>query len=126
MKKVEAIVRPHLLDAVRTALQELEVVGMTISEVQGYGRQKGFTELYRGAEYAATLLPKIKIEVAVPSELVDKTVEAIAKSANTGHIGWKDLCHGSRQRGAHPNGGDERCSTVGSNEPLYSSREWER
>jgi nitrogen regulatory protein P-II 2 len=87
MKLVVAVIKPFKLNEVREALLRLGVTGMTATEVKGYGRQKGFTELYRGAEYAATLLPKIKIEVAVPSELVDKTVEAIAKSANTGHIG---------------------------------------
>ena len=87
MKLVFAVIKPFKLNEVREALLRLGVTGMTATEVKGYGRQKGFTELYRGAEYAATLLPKIKIEVAVPSELVDKTVEAIAKSANTGHIG---------------------------------------
>jgi nitrogen regulatory protein P-II 2 len=87
MKLVVAVIKPFKLNEVREALLRLGVTGMTATEVKGYGRQKGFTEMYRGAEYAATLLPKIKIEVAVPSELVDKTVEAIAKSANTGHIG---------------------------------------
>jgi nitrogen regulatory protein P-II 2 len=87
MKLLVAIIKPFKLNEVREALLGIGVTGMTATEVKGHGRQKGFTEMYRGAEYAATLLPKIKIEVAVPSELVDKTVEAIAKSANTGHIG---------------------------------------
>lgn len=87
MKKVEAIIRPHLLDAVRTALQELEVIGMTISEVQGYGRQKGHTETYRGAEYQIEFIPKIKIEVVVGDEIEEATVEAIIKTARTGKFG---------------------------------------
>ena len=87
MKKVEAIIRPHLLDAVRTALQELEVIGMTISEVQGYGRQKGHTETYRGAEYQIEFIPKIKIEVVVPDEVEEATVEAITRTARTGKFG---------------------------------------
>ena len=85
MKKVEAIIRPHLLDAVRTALQELEV--MTICEVQGYGRQKGHTETYRGAEYQIEFIPKIKIEVVVPDEVEEATVEAITRTARTGQFG---------------------------------------
>ena len=87
MKKIEAIIRPHLLDAVRTALQELEVIGMTISEVQGYGRQKGHTETYRGAEYQIEFIPKIKIEVVVADEIEASTVEAIIKTARTGKFG---------------------------------------
>src|SRR5213078_1122420 len=91
MKKVEAIVRPHLLDAVRTALQELEVIGMTISEVQGYGRQKGYTETYRGAEYQIEFIPKIKIEVVVPDEVEEATVEANTRTARTGKFGDRKI-----------------------------------
>jgi len=87
MKKVEAIIRPHLLDAVRTALQAVEVVGMTISEVQGYGRQRGHTETYRGTEYQIEFIPKTKIEVVVPDEMEEATVEAIIKTARTGKFG---------------------------------------
>ena len=87
MKKVEAIIRPHLLDAVRTALQEVAVVGMTISEVQGYGRQKGHTETYRGAEYQIEFIPKIKLEVVVADEIEDAAIEAIIKTARTGKFG---------------------------------------
>jgi nitrogen regulatory protein P-II 1 len=87
MKKIEAIVRPHLLDAVRTALQEMEVVGMTISEVQGYGRQRGHTETYRGTEYQIEFIPKIKIEVIVPDEIADGAIDAIIKTARTGKFG---------------------------------------
>jgi nitrogen regulatory protein P-II 1 len=87
MKKVEAIIRPHLLDAVRTALQEVDVHGMTISEVQGYGRQKGHTETYRGAEYQIEFVPKIKIEVVIPEEVEDFVVNAILRSAHTGKFG---------------------------------------
>ena len=87
MKKVEAIVRPHLLDAVKTALQEVGVVGMTVIEVKGFGRQKGHTETYRGSEYKVDFLPKVKIEVAIPSELVEKAIEAIQRTAKTGKFG---------------------------------------
>jgi nitrogen regulatory protein P-II 1 len=87
MKKVEAIIRPHLLDAVRNALHEVNVTGMTISEVQGYGRQKGHTETYRGTEYQIEFIPKIKIEVVVSEEIEDSVVEAIMKTARTGKFG---------------------------------------
>jgi nitrogen regulatory protein P-II 2 len=87
MKIVMAIIKPFKLDEVRDALTAIGVHGMTVTEVKGYGRQKGHTEIYRGAEYAVSFLPKIKIEVAVPSDQVDKTIEAIAGSAKTGQIG---------------------------------------
>jgi len=87
MKIIIAIIKPFKLEDVRNALNAIGVPGMTTTEVKGYGRQKGHTELYRGAEYAVTFLPKIKIEVAVPSELVERTIEAITTAAKTGHIG---------------------------------------
>jgi nitrogen regulatory protein P-II 1 len=87
MKKIEAIVRPHLLEAVKNALQEVGVVGMTISEVKGFGRQKGHTETYRGSEYKVELIPKVKIEVALPGELAEAAVEAVLKTAKTGKFG---------------------------------------
>ena len=87
MKLVSAIIKPFKLDDVREALSEISVQGMTVTEVKGFGRQKGHTELYRGAEYVIDLLPKIKVEIAVSSEQVEIAVEAIAKSANTGNIG---------------------------------------
>src|SRR5207244_6888570 len=87
MKLIIAIIKPFKLEDVRDALVAVGVQGMTASEVKGYGRQKGHTELYRGAEYAVSFLPKIKIEVAVPSDLVERTVEAIAAAAKTGQIG---------------------------------------
>src|SRR5919198_6719616 len=87
MKKVEAIVRPHLLEAVKNALQEVNVVGMTIGEVQGYGRQKGHTETYRGTEYQIEFIPKIKVEVIVPEDIEDSVVEAITRTARTGKFG---------------------------------------
>ncbi|HEY2943254.1 MAG TPA: P-II family nitrogen regulator [Vicinamibacteria bacterium] len=87
MKKIEAIVRPHLLEAVKNALQEVGVVGMTISEVKGFGRQKGHTETYRGSEYKVELIPKVKIEVALPEELTEGAVEAVLKTAKTGKFG---------------------------------------
>ncbi|MBA2352838.1 MAG: P-II family nitrogen regulator [Burkholderiales bacterium] len=87
MKKIEAIVKPFKLDEVREALSEIGVTGLTVTEVKGFGRQKGHTELYRGAEYVVDFLPKVKIEVVVPSKLADLAIEAIVKSARTGKIG---------------------------------------
>ncbi len=87
MKLITAIIKPFKLDDVREALSDLGISGMTVTEVKGYGRQKGHTELYRGAEYVVDFLPKAKIEVAVAEDLVDRTVEAIAQSARTGKIG---------------------------------------
>ena len=87
MKIVMAIIKPFKLDEVRDALTAIGVHGMTVTEVKGYGRQKGHTEIYRGAEYAVSFLPKIKIEVAVASDQVDKTVDAITAAAKTGQIG---------------------------------------
>ncbi|WP_424137669.1 P-II family nitrogen regulator [Roseomonas chloroacetimidivorans] len=87
MKLVMAIIKPFKLDEVREALTPLGVQGLTVTEVKGFGRQKGQTEIYRGAEYQVSFLPKLKIEVAVPSELVDAVVEAIANTARTGKIG---------------------------------------
>jgi len=87
MKLVTAIVKPFRLDDVRNALSEVGVRGMTVSEVKGFGRQRGHTELYRGAEYVVDFLPKAKIEIAVSDELVERVVEAIAESARTGKVG---------------------------------------
>ncbi|HEX5065497.1 MAG TPA: P-II family nitrogen regulator [Myxococcota bacterium] len=87
MKKIEAIVKPFKLDEVKEALQGIGIQGMTVTEVKGFGRQKGHTELYRGAEYVVDFLPKIKIEVVVSDELADKAVQAIVEAANTGRIG---------------------------------------
>jgi nitrogen regulatory protein PII len=87
MRKVEAIIKPFKLDEVKEALQAVGIQGMTVSEVKGFGRQKGHTELYRGAEYVVDFLPKIKIEIACSEEMVDKVVQAIVQAANTGRIG---------------------------------------
>lgn len=87
MKLVIAIIKPHKLDDVREALSATGVQGLTVSEVKGFGRQKGHTELYRGAEYQIDFLPKVKIEVAIMDDLLDKAIEAISKAANTGKIG---------------------------------------
>ena len=87
MKTVVAIIKPFKLDEVREALTNVGVAGLTVTEVKGYGRQKGHTEIYRGTEYAISFLPKIKVEVAVDSDQVDKVVEAITKAAKTGQIG---------------------------------------
>ena len=87
MKLVTAIIKPFKLDDVREGLSEIGVQGITVTEVKGFGRQKGHTELYRGAEYVVDFLPKVKLEAAVSSEMVDKVIEAISKAANTGKIG---------------------------------------
>jgi nitrogen regulatory protein P-II 1 len=87
MKKIEAIIKPFKLDEVREALSELGVSGLTVTEVKGFGRQKGHTELYRGAEYVVDFLPKIKLEVVVTAAMLDTAVEAIIKAAHTGKIG---------------------------------------
>ena len=87
MKKIEAIFKPFKLDEVREALSEIGVSGLTVTEVKGFGRQKGHTELYRGAENVVDFLPKVKIEVVVPESLADSAVEAIIKAARTGKIG---------------------------------------
>jgi nitrogen regulatory protein P-II 2 len=87
MKLITAIIKPFKLEEVRTALTDLGLQGMTVTEVKGYGRQKGHTEIYRGAEYAVSFLPKIKVEVVVSSAQVDKALEAIQRAAKTGQIG---------------------------------------
>jgi nitrogen regulatory protein P-II 1 len=87
MKKVEAIIKPFKLDEVREALSEIGVTGLTVTEVKGFGRQKGHTELYRGAEYVVDFLPKVKVEVIVGDALVERALEAIVKAARTGKIG---------------------------------------
>ena len=87
MKIIMAIIKPFKLDEVRDALTGIGVQGLTVTEVKGYGRQKGHTEIYRGAEYAVSFLPKLKIEVAVPADQADKVVEAISTAAKTGQIG---------------------------------------
>ena len=87
MKLVTAIIKPFKLDDVREALSEIGVQGITVTEVKGFGRQKGHTELYRGAEYVVDFLPKVKLEAAVDSDMADKVIEAISKAANTGKIG---------------------------------------
>lgn len=87
MKKIEAIIKPFRLDDVKDALTNIGITGMTVSEVKGYGRQKGHSELYRGAEYVIDFIPKIKIDVIVPAELAENVVEAITQAARTGKIG---------------------------------------
>ncbi len=87
MKKIEAIIRPHLLESVKDALQTLGIQGMTLSEVKGFGRQKGHTEVYRGSEYKVEFVPKVKIEVVLDDELIERAVEVIIKTARTGKFG---------------------------------------
>ncbi len=87
MKKIEAIIKPFKLDDVREALSEIGVTGMTATEVKGFGRQKGHTELYRGAEYVIDFLPKVKLEIVIQEELVDRCIEVITDAARTGKIG---------------------------------------
>src|ERR1700688_3653824 len=111
MKLVIAVIKPFKLEEVRDALTAIGVHGMTVTEVKGYGRQKGHMEIYRGAEYAVNFLPKVRIEVAVPSELADKAVEAISTAAKTGEIGdgkvfvapvWQAVRNRDREKGAGP------------------------
>ena len=87
MKKIEAVVKPFKLDEVREALSEIGVTGLTVTEVKGFGRQKGHTELYRGAEYVVDFLPKVKVEVVCPDDLAEKAIDAIRSAAQTGRIG---------------------------------------
>ena len=87
MKKIECVVRPHLLDAVKSGLQEVGITGMTVTEVRGFGRQKGHTETYRGAEYKIEFLPKVRIEAVVPEDLVETAVDVVLKTARTGKFG---------------------------------------
>ena len=87
MKKIEAIIKPFKLDEVREALSEIGVTGLTVTEVKGFGRQKGHTELYRGAEYVVDFLPKVKIEIVVAEDLVEMAIDSIVKAAHTGKIG---------------------------------------
>jgi nitrogen regulatory protein P-II 1 len=87
VKKIEGIVRPHVFDAVKTALQEVGIVGMTVTEVKGFGRQKGHTESYRGSEYKVEFLPKVKVEVVVADDIAEKVVAAFVSSARTGKFG---------------------------------------
>ena len=87
MKKVEAVIKPFKLDEVREALSEIGINGLTVTEVKGFGRQKGHTELYRGAEYVVDFLPKVKIEVVIADDLVERAIESIVNSARTGKIG---------------------------------------
>ena len=87
MKKIEAIIKPFKLDDVKEALQDVGLQGITVTEAKGFGRQKGHTELYRGAEYVVDFLPKVKIEIVIPDDLVERAVDAIRKAAQTGRIG---------------------------------------
>jgi nitrogen regulatory protein P-II 1 len=87
MKRISAIIKPFKLDEVREALAEVGVAGLTVTEVKGFGRQKGHTELYRGAEYLVDFLPKVMVDVVVPTNLLDRAIEAITKAAHTGRIG---------------------------------------
>jgi nitrogen regulatory protein P-II 1 len=87
MKKIEAVIKPFKLDEVREALSEVGVTGLTVTEVKGFGRQKGHTELYRGAEYVVDFLPKVKVEVVVGDAMAEKAIDAIVKAAHTGKIG---------------------------------------
>ena len=109
MKKIEAIVKPFKLDEVREALSEVGVTGLTVTEVKGFGRQKGHTELYRGAEYVVDFLPKVKIEVVVANNQVESAIDAIVQvRAHRQDRRRQDLRHLGRARGAHPHRRDQR------------------
>jgi nitrogen regulatory protein P-II 1 len=107
MKKVEAIIKPFKLDDVREALSEIGITGMTATEVKGFGRQKGHTELYRGAEYVIDFLPKVKIEVVIAESMVDQCVEAITNAARTGKIGDGKIFISSVERTVRIRTGEE-------------------
>ena len=106
MKFIVAVIKPHKLDDVREALTPLGVQGLTVSEVKGFGRQKGQTEIYRGAEYHVNFLPKVKVEVAVPSPLAEQVVEAIARAAHTGRIGDGKMFVMDRERAVRVRAGE--------------------
>ena len=113
MKLVIAIIKPFKLDDVRDALTSIGVQGMTVAEVKGYGRQKGHKEIYRGAEYAVNFLPKVRLDVAIDDNQVEKVVEAISNPAKTGQIGdGKIFVHDDRARGAHPHRRDRHRRTL--------------
>ena len=119
MKLIMAIIKPFKLDDVREALTPLGVQGLTVSEVKGFGRQKGQTEIYRGAEYHVNFLPKVKIEVVVPADLTDQVIEAITKSAHTGKIGdGKIFVYRHRTRRAHPHRRGRRRGTLNDSQPI--------
>ena len=118
MKIVMAIIKPFKLDEVRDALTAVGVQGLTVTEVKGYGRQKGHTEIYRGTEYAVSFLPKLKIEIAVAGDQVDKVVEAISAAAKTGQIGdGKIFVWSHRACRAHPHRRDRRRGALGRRRP---------
>lgn len=112
MKKIEAIVKPFKLDDVRQALSDIGVTGMTVTEVKGFGRQKGHTEFYRGAEYVVDFLPKVKLEIAVSEEVVDSVIEAITKAAHTGHIGDGKIFVTSIERAVRIRTGEENDDAI--------------
>ena len=113
MKKLEAIIKPFKLEEVKEALAELGIEGMTVTEVKGFGRQKGHTEIYRGSEYTVDFLPKVKVEVVLTDDLVDKAVAAVVSAAKTGQDRRrKSFRASSGTRGAYPHGRDRRTSGV--------------
>jgi len=112
MKKIEAIIKPFKLDDVREALSDLGITGMTMCEVKGFGRQKGHTELYRGAEYVVDFLPKVKIEIVLSDDEVDKCIEAITKAAHTGRIGDGKIFVSEMERVVRIRTGEEGESAV--------------
>ena len=120
MKKIEAIVKPFKLDEVREALSEIGVTGLTVTEVKGFGRQKGHTELYRGAEYVVDFLPKVKVEVVVADALLEKAMDAIVKAARTGKIGDGKIFVFDVEPGrAHPHRRDRRGRRLGPPGPSW-------
>ncbi len=112
MKKIEAIVKPFKLDDVREALAEIGIAGMTVTEVKGFGRQKGHTELYRGAEYMVDFLPKMKIELVVNDDTVERVIEAIIKTARTGKIGDGKIFVSSVERAIRIRTGEENSDAL--------------
>ncbi|MFZ5593398.1 MAG: P-II family nitrogen regulator [Pseudomonadota bacterium] len=112
MKKIEAVIKPFKLDDVREALSEIGVTGMTVTEVKGFGRQKGHTELYRGAEYVVDFLPKVKLEIVVAADNVDRCVEVITQAARTGKIGDGKIFITSVERVVRIRTGEENLDAI--------------
>jgi len=110
MKKLEAIIKPFKLEEVKEALAELGIEGMTVTEVKGFGRQKGHTEIYRGSEYTVDFLPKVKVEVVLADDMVDKAVTVVVSAAKTGRR--QSFCSSGRARSPHPDRRDRRKSGV--------------
>src|SRR3979490_212949 len=121
VKKIEAIIKPFKLDEVKEALQEVGLQGITVTEAKGFGRQKGHAELYRGAEYIVDFLPKVKIEIVIGDDLVERAIDAIRRAAQTGRIGEGKICVSNMEEGIRIRPGERGPDPVGS-EPADTPR----